>query len=72
VPPATAPRTAPEIRAKAVPPEKAAVAPTTSPRAEAPPRNAGGKPDKCSDILQRASLQPISREEADYLRKECR
>ncbi len=72
VPQATPPRAAPEIRAKAVPPEKAAVTPSTSARTEAPPRNAGGKPDKCSDILQRASLQPISREEADYLRKECR
>ncbi len=72
VPPATPPRTASESRAKSVPPDKPAVAPTTSTRTEAPPRNAGGKQDKCSDILQRASLQPISREEADYLRKECR
>jgi hypothetical protein len=52
--------------------KKAAPAAATPPRVEAPPKNAGVKPAKCSDILQKASLEPISREEAEFLRRECR
>ena len=43
-----------------------------APRSEAPPRNAGVNAARCSDILQKASLEPIADEEAAYLRKECR
>ena len=37
--------------------------------AAAPPRTAGSR---CSDILQKASLEPLTASEADYLRRECR
>ncbi len=44
-----------------------------SPAADAPyapdPRPAGAR---CSDILQKASLEPLTAEEAAYLRRECR
>jgi hypothetical protein len=29
-------------------------------------------PSRCSDILQKASLEPLSADEAAYLRRECR
>ena len=72
---ATTPRTAQEPKPPA--PVKSdgksrATAAAAAPRAEPPPKNAGVKPARCSDILQKASLEPISREEAEYLRKECR
>ena len=59
----------PPIRLEPKSKPAAAAAP---PRSEAPPRNAGVNPAKCSDILQKASLEPITGEEAAYLRKECR
>ena len=49
-----------------------AAPPALAPRVEAPPKNAGVKPARCSDILQKASLESLSPEEAEYLRKECR
>ena len=39
---------------------------------EASTPNRGMKPVRCSDILQRASLEPLTAEEAAYLRRECR
>ncbi|HEY4957309.1 MAG TPA: hypothetical protein VII31_05790 [Caldimonas sp.] len=33
------------------------------------PRAAG---IRCSDILQKASLEPLTADEADYLKRECR
>jgi len=50
-------------------PEKAAVAVERPPKA--PPRTEGNTP-KCSDILQKASLEALTAEEKDYLRKECK
>jgi serine/threonine protein kinase len=41
----------------------------TEPKVEAP-RHASSA--RCSDILQKASLEPLTAEEADYLRRECR
>ncbi len=38
----------------------------------APPKREGGRPARCSDILQKASLEPLDPEEAAYLRRECR
>ena len=40
------------------------------PRAEPPRRAAAGA--RCSDILQKASLEPLTAEEAAYLKRECR
>ena len=51
-------------------------APTAPPPAAAPPTAVNptpraAKPARCSDILQKASLEPLSAEEAAYLRREC-
>ncbi len=40
--------------------------------APATPKNVGVKPARCSDILQKASLEPLTAEEAAYLKRECR
>jgi hypothetical protein len=45
----------------------ARVAPTASPAPKL-----GGKPQRCSDILQKASLETLTPEEAAYLRGECK
>ena len=37
-----------------------------------PPPMTRSKPSRCSDILQKASLEPLSAEEDAYLRRECR
>ncbi len=61
----------------------AASAPTPAPTAVAPaapkqrpavpaPAPAATKGAKCSDILQKASLEPLTASEAAYLKKECR
>jgi hypothetical protein len=42
--------------------------PVAKPR-PAPPRGSGAR---CSDILQKASLEPLTAEEAAYLKRECR
>lgn len=36
-----------------------------------PPHSAGNHPAKCSDILQKASLEPLTADEATYLRSAC-
>jgi hypothetical protein len=48
-------------------------------REAAPARSDGPSPPsrssinaRCSDILQKASLEPLTASEADYLRRECR
>jgi serine/threonine protein kinase len=40
--------------------------------AETPPTNATSRPARCSDILQKASLETLNAEEAAFLRRECR
>ena len=40
--------------------------------AAAPPPAPRGAPARCTDILQKASLEPLSAEEAAFLRRECR
>jgi serine/threonine protein kinase len=49
-------------------PRREAVAPRSD-TAPPPPRSANSR---CSDILQKASLEPLTASEADYLRRECR
>lgn len=46
-------------------PPRPAVNPPAPPQAKAP------RPARCSDILQKASLEPLTGEEAAYLRREC-
>ena len=57
-------------------PARAAQLPRRAARSAAiepsPPKNAGGRPARCSDILQKASLESLTDEEAAYLRRECR
>ena len=67
------------------PPREATAASTPSPRVRrepvrveppaetkpAPPRRSGGGA-RCSDILQKASLEPLTADEAAYLKRECR
>ena len=63
------PKPDPAPRVTQEPRRAARQAPT---KADAPPKNAGVKPARCSDILQKASLEPLTAEEADYLKRECR
>jgi serine/threonine protein kinase len=75
--PAPAVERAPEPAARPPAPEpKPRIVPQRPPPAvdaePAPPRNAGVKPARCSDILQKASLEPLTAEEAAYLKRECR
>jgi serine/threonine protein kinase len=46
------------------------VEPPAEAKAEAPRRATNGA--RCSDILQKASLEPLTAEEAAYLKRECR
>jgi serine/threonine protein kinase len=55
-------RPAPELRKPAKP--RAVV--------EAPPTKPSSRPARCSDILQKASLETLNAEEAAFLRRECR
>jgi hypothetical protein len=43
----------------------------STPRARASTPSAA-KPTRCSDILQKASLESLSADEIAYLKKECR
>ncbi|HMC16062.1 MAG TPA: serine/threonine-protein kinase [Albitalea sp.] len=56
-------RPPPEVR-KAIPKPQSAV--------EAPPTKPSSRPARCSDILQKASLETLNAEEAAFLRRECR
>ncbi|HEY9068283.1 MAG TPA: serine/threonine-protein kinase [Burkholderiaceae bacterium] len=51
---------------------KPAPSPRPAPARNAPPTNAEAVHAKCSDILQKASLEPLTASEAAFLRKECR
>jgi hypothetical protein len=51
-------------------PATAAHVETPQARSETPRRPAAGA--RCSDILQKASLEPLTAEEAAYLKRECR
>jgi serine/threonine protein kinase len=70
-------------RSRASPPRREAPAepgPTRPARAEpapdaqptAPPVRSAANPSRCSDILQKASLEPLSADEAAFLKRECR
>jgi len=49
---------------------EARIEPRAEPATIAAPRRASGA--RCSDILQKASLEPLTAEEAAYLKRECR
>jgi serine/threonine protein kinase len=66
-PPATRPRREPRPAAT-----DTTVARPAPERAAPPPTNAAAVRAKCSDILQKASLEPLTADEAAFLRKECR
>ncbi|MEE8616649.1 MAG: hypothetical protein V3T11_15725, partial [Roseateles sp.] len=57
--------------AASAPPSVAAAPAASKPRIAAPAR---AKPNgsRCSDILQKASLEALTPAETDYLKKECR
>ena len=63
--PRTSPATPPRPRREPV-----ATRAETPAEPEAPRRAAGGA--RCSDILQKASLEPLTAEEAAYLKRECK
>lgn len=50
-------------------PRRVAAEPATRPAA---PKNTAATKARCSDILQKASLEPLTASEAEYLKKECR
>lgn len=50
---------------------RAAPAPAAASPPAVNPTPRAAKPARCSDILQKASLEPLSAEEAAYLRREC-
>lgn len=79
--PAPAPTPEPQITAPAArraepapraPAETRRAAPKTEAAETAPSRTAGVPPARCSDILQKASLEPLNAEETAYLKRECR
>ena len=49
---------------------EARIEPRAEPATVVAPRRTGGA--RCSDILQKASLEPLTAEEAAYLKRECR
>jgi hypothetical protein len=65
--PAAAP--APSLRPHREPAAPRATAPPEA-KPDAPRRTTGGA--RCSDILQKASLEPLTSDEAEYLKRECR
>ncbi|MDM0110651.1 protein kinase [Variovorax sp. J22R133] len=71
----TAPPSPPTERPKAV---ASARPPTESRRASqsevaaVPPHNAGGRPARCADIVQKSTLEPLSADEVAFLRRECK
>ena len=62
--PAPSPPPAPRVE----PPRATRIAPPPAPA----PTKVGSVPARCSDILQKASLEPMTAEEAAYLKRECR
>jgi len=71
--PAPAPAPAPVIKPKREPRVAPPAEPATRPAApeRATPTNAAATRARCSDILQKASLEPLTASEAAYLRREC-
>ena len=70
-PPAAArPRREPPAESRPAPVAPSAYPPTYAPAYPPAPRPAVGV--RCSDILQKASLEPLTAEEAAYLKRECR
>jgi hypothetical protein len=69
----TAPAPVPSIVAKPRrEPRPAPAEPAARPAPErATPTNAAATRARCSDILQKASLEPLTPSEAAYLRREC-
>jgi serine/threonine protein kinase len=82
-PPAAEPAPAPAVTAAPAPAPVVAAKPKREPRAapaepaahpapeRATPTNAAATRARCSDILQKASLEPLTPSEAAYLRREC-
>ncbi|RTL15868.1 MAG: serine/threonine protein kinase [Burkholderiales bacterium] len=68
---APAPASTQDSAAASAPPSVAAAPAASKPRIAAPAR---AKPNgsRCSDILQKASLEALTPAETDYLKKECR
>ena len=67
------PPAAPAPAARRPDPAPARRAATRNEPAETTPsRTTGVRPARCSDILQKASLEPLNAEEAAYLKRECR
>ena len=82
-PPAAEPAPAPAVTVTPAPAPVVAAKPKREPRAapaepaahpapeRATPTNAAATRARCSDILQKASLEPLTPSEAAYLRREC-
>jgi len=71
--PTIANRARPHPEPRSPEPRPAPPVPATRPLAERPaPTNAAVTRAKCSDILQKGSLEPLSASETDFLKKECR
>ena len=64
----------PAALATSVRPHREAVPPRneTSAEPKSSPQRASSVPNRCSDILQKASLEPLTAEESAYLKRECR
>ena len=67
--PAVKPAAAPEFKSRTPAPEPPPRADTERPSPTANPSVTGAR---CSDILQKASLEPLTEGEAIYLKRECR
>ena len=63
------PRATPASAAHAPRPRREAAAPRSE---NTPPPSRAPTSTRCSDILQKASLEPLTASEAEYLRRECR
>jgi serine/threonine protein kinase len=71
--PAKPKREAPAADARIPEPRAPVAEPAARPATErAAPSNAAVSKARCSDILQKASLEPLSASEAEFLKKECR
>ncbi|WP_457425877.1 serine/threonine-protein kinase [Roseateles sp. P5_E7] len=72
LPPAPTPASAPAPTPAASVPTPAPAPAAPKPRAAAVAAPAAMKGARCSDILQKASLEPLTASEAAYLKRECR
>jgi serine/threonine protein kinase len=62
----------PKARADSAPRTRQTTSPPRTPTPTAKSSNRSTEGSRCSDILQKASLEALSREESDYLKRECR